>query len=307
MKVDAGRVVELRAFDRFYTDAVGALRSGLLDSAYNLTEARVLYELAQRGATSVADLRRDLDVDAGYLSRIVRRFEADGLLAVAVSTKDARRREVQLTAAGRKAFSELDRLSNRRAQRFLGDLADGEQARLLAAMQTIRDVLGGRSRAELVVLRAPRPGDIGWVIGTNATVYAEEFGWDVSYEALVTRIVSGYLDQHDPAREAAWIAEVDGAPVGCVFCVRYDDDTAQLRLLLVDPAARGLGIGARLVEECLRFARAASYHQIRLWTNSVLTDARRIYERAGFTLVSTEPHRSFGHDLVGQIWQRSLD
>ena len=302
----AERVAALRRFDRFYTDAVGALRSGLLDTPYNLTEARVLYELAQRGTASVADLRRDLDVDAGYLSRILRRFAADGLAETGVSARDGRRREVRLTAPGRRAFGELNRLSDRRARRFLGALAEADQDRLLGAMETIENVLKGRPRADLVVLRPPRPGDYGWVIRANAEVYADEFGWDGSYEALVRRIVSDYANNHDPRREAAWIAEVDGAPVGCVFCVRADDETAQLRLLLVDPSARGLGIGGRLVDECLRFARPAGYRRMRLWTNSVLADARRIYERAGFTLTSEEEHHSFGHDLVGQIWETDL-
>ena len=302
----AARVAALRRFDRFYTDAVGALRSGLLDTPYNLTEARVLYELAHRGTASVTDLRRVLDVDAGYLSRILRRFTADGLAETAVSTEDARRREVRLTAPGRKAFAELNRLSDRRARRFLGELAPSEQARLLSAMETVQSVLNGRSRADVVVLRPPRPGDYGWVIRANAEVYADEYGWDGTYEALVSRIVSDYANNHDPEREAAWIAEVDGAPVGCVFCVRYDDTTAQLRLLLVEPSARGLGLGRRLVDECLRFARNAGYRRMRLWTNSVLTDARRIYERAGFRLASEEAHHSFGHDLVGQIWETDL-
>ena len=302
----AERVAALRRFDRFYTDAVGALRSGLLDTPYNLTEARVLYELAHRGTASVTDLRRDLDVDAGYLSRILRRFTADGLAETAVSTEDARRREVRLTTQGRKAFGELNRLSDRRARRFLGELAPGDQVRLLSAMETVQSVLNGRSRADVVVLRPPRPGDYGWVIRANAEVYADEYGWDGSYEALVSRIVSDYANNHDPKREAAWIAEVDGAPVGCVFCVRHDDTTAQLRLRLVEPSARGLGLGRRLVDECLRFARNAGYRRMRLWTNSVLTDARRIYERAGFRLASEEAHHSFGHDLVGQIWETDL-
>jgi DNA-binding MarR family transcriptional regulator/GNAT superfamily N-acetyltransferase len=300
------RVAAVRRFDRLYTDVVGALRSGLLDSPYNLTEARVLYELAQRATSSAAELRRELDVDASYLGRILRRFGADGLIETTASTQDGRRRDVRLTERGQATFAELNRLSDERARRFLAALVEADQQRLLAAMETIQNVLGGRPRADLVVIRAPRPGDLGWVIRANAEVYAEEFGWDASYEALVTRIVSDYAADHDARREAAWIAEVDGQPVGCVFCVRYDDSTAQLRLLLVDPSARGLGLGRRLVEECLRFARLAGYTRMRLWTNNVLADARRIYERAGFTLSSAERHHSFGHDLVGQIWELDL-
>ncbi|ADP82275.1 bifunctional helix-turn-helix transcriptional regulator/GNAT family N-acetyltransferase [Pseudofrankia inefficax] len=302
----AARVAAVRRFDRFYTDAVGALRSGLLDSPYNLTEARVLYELAQRPTTSAAELRRELDVDASYLGRILRRFGADGLTETTASTQDGRRRDVRLTRHGHDTFAELNRLSDERAHRFLGALSEADQHRLLTAMEAIQNVLGGRPRADLVVIRAPRPGDLGWVIRANAEVYFEEFGWDASYEALVSRIVGDYAADHDPQREAAWIAEVDGEPVGCVFCVRFDASTAQLRLLLVDPSARGLGLGRRLVEECLRFARLAGYTRMRLWTNSVLADARRIYERAGFTLTSAEPHHSFGHDLVGQIWELDL-
>jgi DNA-binding MarR family transcriptional regulator/GNAT superfamily N-acetyltransferase len=299
-------VAAVRRFDRFYTDVVGALRSGLLDSPYNLTEARVLYELAQRPTTSAAELRRQLDVDASYLSRILRRFTADGLTRTTAAADDGRRRDIRLTTRGRETFAELNRRSDDRAHRFLDVLGESDRQRLLAAMETIQNVLGGHPRAALAVIRAPRPGDLGWVIRANAEVYAQEFGWDASYEALVSRIVSDYASGHDPARESAWIAEIDGEPVGCVLCVRHDDATAQLRLLLVEPSARGLGLGGRLIDECLRFARRAGYSRIRLWTNSVLTDARRGYERAGFTLVSSEPHRSFGHDLIGQIWELDL-
>jgi DNA-binding MarR family transcriptional regulator/GNAT superfamily N-acetyltransferase len=306
MTVAKERVAALRRFDRFYTDAVGALRSGLLDTPYNLTEARILYELAHRGTSAVAELRHDLDVDAGYLSRILRRFESDGLTALRVSDVDGRRREVALTATGRRAFAQLNRLSDRRANAFLGALSDTDQDRLLRAMETIQQVLGRRAQPDLVVLRAPRPGDLGWVVRANALVYADEYGWDESYEALVASIVGEYATNRDRGREAAWIAEVDGSAVGCVFCVRYGDETAQLRLLLVDPSARGLGIGTRLVDECLRFARAAKYRRMRLWTNSVLRDAIRIYERAGFVLTSSEKHHSFGQDLVGQVWEREL-
>ncbi|MBL7487761.1 GNAT family N-acetyltransferase, partial [Frankia sp. AgW1.1] len=215
-------------------------------------------------------------------------------------------RDIRLTARGRETFAELNRRSDDRAHRFLDVLGESDRQRLLAAMETIQNVLSGHPRAGLAVIRAPRPGDLGWVIRANAEVYAQEFGWDASYEALVSRIVSDYASGRDPARESAWIAEIDGEPVGCVLCVRHDDTTAQLRLLLVEPSARGLGLGGRLIDECLGFARRTGYDRIRLWTNSVLTDARRGYERAGFTLVSSEPHHSFGHDLIGQIWELDL-
>jgi DNA-binding MarR family transcriptional regulator/GNAT superfamily N-acetyltransferase len=300
------RVAAVRAFNRFYTEVIGVLGEGLLDTPYSLTEARVLFELAQEGATEAAALRRRLHLDGGYLSRILGRFEGRGLLVRTRSTVDGRRQVMRLTPQGRAAFALLDQRSAAAVDGLLAGLRDEEQRRLLAAMATIRGVLGGTSPAAGYVLRALRPGDLGWVVHRHGVLYAEEFGWDETFEALVARIVADYGEQHDALAEHAWIAEVDGESAGCVFCVRRDADTAQLRLLLVEPRARGLGIGARLVEECLRFARRAGYRHIMLWTNDVLAAARRIYERAGFTLVDEEPHHSFGHDLVGQHWARTL-
>jgi len=299
-------VATVRDFNRFYTNVIGVLRGGLLDTPYTLTEARVIFELAQRDAVEVAGLRRELDIDAGYLSRILSRFESDGLVSRERSGSDARRQVIRLTPAGRAAYAVLDQRSSAEITALLDQLAADQRQRLAGAMTTIREVLGGRARPRAYQLRPPRPGDLGWMIARNAAIYADEYGWDDNYEALVARIVADYIAGRDPRREAAWIAELDGAPVGCVFCVRRDDETAQLRLLLVEPAARGLGIGGRLVDECLAFAKQAGYRRIMLWTNDVLADARRIYERAGFVLRDEEPHHSFGHDLVGQTWWRDL-
>jgi len=247
-----------------------------------------------------------VDIDAGYLSRILGRFEDDGLISRQRSPADGRRQVIALTGAGRAAIAGLDAGSARQTRDLLAHVRDEDRRRLLEAMRVITEVLTQSRRPRGYLLRAPRPGDLGWVVQRNATVYAEEFGWDASYEALVARIVADYVDRMDPEAEAAWIAEVDGAPAGCVFCVREDSTTARLRLLLVEPWARGLGIGARLVEEVLRFARGAGYSAVTLWTNDVLADARRIYERAGFTLDDETPHHSFGQDLVGQNWSRRL-
>ncbi|HET9847114.1 MAG TPA: bifunctional helix-turn-helix transcriptional regulator/GNAT family N-acetyltransferase [Candidatus Dormibacteraeota bacterium] len=300
--LDGERVDALRAFTRFYTNIIGVLEEGLLKTPYSLTEARVIFELAQRTETEVADLRRSLDVDAGYLSRILSRFESDRLIAKDRSPADGRRSVITLTRTGRKVFELLNQRSAEENQRLISRLSDEDQRRLLGAMGVIRELLEGAPRSSAVVLRPFAPGDYGWVVQRHGVLYAEEYGWDETFEALVARIVADYVDHRDPRRENAWIAEVDGEPVGCIFCVKKTDPVAQLRLLLVDPRARGAGIGARLVDECMRFARRAGYAEMMLWTNDVLTSARRIYERAGFKLVEEERHHNFGHDLVGQNW-----
>jgi DNA-binding MarR family transcriptional regulator/GNAT superfamily N-acetyltransferase len=299
-------VPAVRAFNRFYTNRIGVLHSGLLDTAYSLTEARILFELAQSGAVEVTQLRRGLDIDPGYLSRILRRFEAVGLVVRQRSATDARRQVIRLTAQGAAAFNDLDTRSAAQIRDLLSGVGEADRRRLVGAMRTIQEILAESGRPASFLLRPLAPGDLGWVVQRHGALYAEEYGWDASFEALVARIVADYAQHHDPRRENAWIAEVDGQPVGCVFCVRRDDETAQLRLLLVEPGARGGGIGRRLVDECVRFATRAGYRTIVLWTNDVLVDARRIYERAGFELVSEEKHHSFGHDLVGQYWQRGL-
>lgn len=294
----------VREFNRFYTGAIGVLEEGLLHTPYTLTEARVIFELAQRDVTEVGDIRQALAIDAGYLSRILSRFQADGLVARARSEVDGRRQVVRLTEAGRAAYRLLDGRSAAQARALLARLTELDQRRLVEAMAGIRRAVEGAPRA--ASLRPLRAGDLGWVVHRHGVRYAEEYGWDQTFEALVARIVADYVDNHDPDRENGWIGDVDGVPAGCVFCVGKDQLTAQLRLLLVEPGFRGMGIGSRLVDECLRFARAAGYREMTLWTNDVLVDARRIYQRAGFRLIQEEPHHSFGHDLVGQQWSREL-
>jgi DNA-binding MarR family transcriptional regulator/GNAT superfamily N-acetyltransferase len=303
-------VDEVRAFNRFYTRLIGALDyEGHLDSPYNLAQARVLYELAHRPGVEAAGLRRELDLDAGYFSRLLADAERDGLLTRRPDPGDARRRLLELTDAGRSAAALLDARSTRAIRGLLGQLPESAQPRLLAALRTARELLdGAAAEPGELVLRPPLPGELGWVVQRNAVLYHAEYGWDESYEALVAGIVADYAAHRDPKREAGWIAELCGEPVGAVFCMRHreEPETAQLRLLLVEPHARGHGVGGRLVAECVRFARSAGYRDMALWTNDVLGAARRIYQRAGFRLVSSEPHHSFGHDLVGQYWRLTL-
>ncbi len=300
------RVNAVRAFSRFYTKRLGLLREGLLRSPYSLTQARVIFELARHGSMEVADLRSLLDIDAGYLSRILARFEKDGLAMQERSKTDGRRQVIELTRRGRAAFKLLDTRSTEQVQSLLSRLGDEQQRRLVGAMKSIEEIFEGSSGSEPYILRQPGPGELGWVVQRHGELYALEYGWDAGFEALVARIVADYVDHRDPRRENAWIAELGGESVGCVFCVRKDEKTAQLRLMLVDPRFRGMGIGSRLVEECIRFARQAGYAQMMLWTNDVLHAARRIYERAGFKLIEEERHRSFGRDLVGQNWLLAL-
>jgi DNA-binding MarR family transcriptional regulator/GNAT superfamily N-acetyltransferase len=302
--ISPGRISAVREFNRVYTNLIGLLHGSYLDSPYSLTEARVLFELAHGAECEISALRGSLDIDAGYLSRILARLESDGLITREKSAADARRRVITLTGPGRQAFAELDQRSAADIAGLLGRLTEPQQQQLTGAMGTIRDIVTAGPPAAFV-LRAPRPGDLGWVIGHNGALYAQEYGWDASYEALVARIVADYAGRDDPG-EAGWIAELDGSPVGCVFCMRKSASTAQLRLLLVEPRARGRGLGERLVAECLAFARRAGYTEIVLWTNDVLAAARRIYQRAGFELVDSDQHHSFGHDLVGQNWRLSL-
>jgi DNA-binding MarR family transcriptional regulator/ribosomal protein S18 acetylase RimI-like enzyme len=306
MADDVGAV---RHFNRFYTNVIGVLRGGLLDTPYTLTEARVIFELAQHGpgrGIDVASLRQELDIDAGYLSRILGHFSTDGLVKRERSDTDGRRQVIALTPAGRTAYATLDERSAADIRTMLDKLPAGHRHRLLDAMGTIREVLAEEPRPRAYRLRPPDPGDLGWVVSRHGALYAQEYGWDGSFEATVARIVADYAADPDPAGEACWIADVGGVPAGSVFCVRQDDATAKLRLLLVEPSARGLGIGAALVDECLRFARRSRYRRITLWTNDVLVAARRIYERAGFQLGESEPHFSFGRDLVGQTWWLDL-
>lgn len=298
------RVARVRAFNRLYTGVIGVLDEGLVGTDYSLSEARVLYELEQQGVTEVTELRRRLDMDAGYASRLLSRLEGRGLLTRERSETDARRQLVRLTEAGRAAQHSLEQRTITQIGELLGRFTDEDQHRLLNSMRAISTLVGEQAGDRTMVLRPPRPGDFGWVVQRHGALYAQEYRWDTSFEALVARIVADYVEKHDPARESVWIAELDGERAGCVFCVRGSDErTAKLRLLIVEPGARGHGLGNRLVAECIAFAKAHGYQAIELWTNSVLTAARGIYAKAGFELVASEPHHSFGHDLVGETWR----
>jgi DNA-binding MarR family transcriptional regulator/predicted N-acetyltransferase YhbS len=301
------RVDAVRRFNRLYTRRIGVLREGLLHSRYSLTEARVLFELANREEPTATDLSRELGLDPGYLSRTLARLEEQGLVARVRSERDGRRRLLSLTPDGEEAFSLLDSRSREEVAEMLGGLSEGDQRRLLEAMRTVESIFeDGLKFSEPFVLRAHEPGDMGWVVHRHGVLYAREYGWDESFEALVARIVADFIDGYDPAKERCWMAEMGGERVGCVFLVKASDVVAKLRLLLVEPEARGLGLGNRLVEECIRFARNRGYEKLTLWTNSVLDAALRIYEEHGFVLVDEEEHHSFGHDLVGQTWELAL-
>jgi DNA-binding MarR family transcriptional regulator/N-acetylglutamate synthase-like GNAT family acetyltransferase len=299
------RVAAVRRFSRAYTRIIGVLQEGMLDSRFTLAEARVLYELAERGVLTATELGRELELDAGYLSRILHRFEHDGLLVREPSETDRRQNMLSLTEAGRDAFAPLDARSREEVGALLARLPEPAQASLVTAMQRIAALLGA-SRPAPWLLRQHRPGDIGWVVARHGALYAEEYGLDARFEALVARVAGEFLAQHDPARERCWIAEHDGVNVGSVFLVRKSDQEAKLRLLLVEPAARGLGIGRRLVGECLGFARETGYHRVTLWTNEVLVAARAIYQQAGFRLLTSAPHRDFGPPMVGEDWELDL-
>jgi DNA-binding MarR family transcriptional regulator/GNAT superfamily N-acetyltransferase len=301
------RVEAVRRFNRLFTRRIGVLREGLLHSSYSLTEARVLFELANREELTASDLVRELGLDPGYMSRTLGRLERQGLVVKVRSETDGRRRILSLTAEGEEAFKVLDSRSREEVSEMLGGLSEGEQRRLLEAMLTIEGIFEkGLKFSEPFVLRPHEPGDMGWVVQRHGVLYAGEYGWDERFEALVARIVADFIDGFDPKKERCWIAEMGGERVGCVFVVKASDAVAKLRLLLVEPEARGLGLGTRLVEECIRFARNRGYEKLTLWTNSVLDAARHIYEEHGFVLVEEEEHNSFGHGLVGQNWELAL-
>jgi DNA-binding MarR family transcriptional regulator/GNAT superfamily N-acetyltransferase len=299
------RVAAVRRFGRFYTQSIQALREAYLDTRWTLAESRVLYELAAREGTTAAELGRDLGLDSGYLSRIVHRFEAEGLLAKVRSGEDGRAQVLRLTAQGRAAFAPLDARQDVLVTQMLAGLPDAAAVQLVEAMRRIETLLGGEP-TRAWVLRGLQPGDLGWVIARHGALYAQEYGWNQEFEILVARIIAEAMETFDPAREGAWIAERDGVPVGSVFLVRVDDETAKLRILLVEPSVRGLGIGGRLVEECTSFARRAGYRRITLWTHSILVAARRIYARAGYRIIESQPFRGFGQELTNEIWQLEL-
>ncbi len=298
------RIAAVRRFNRFYTRTIGVLQEHLLDSPFSLTEVRLLYELAHRDAPTASELGADLGLDAGYLSRTLREFERRGLITRTTSSSDARRSHVRLTKRGGAAFAPLDARSDDEVATMLRRLSAYEQRRLLDAMRAIESLLGERPpQTESYVLRPHQPGDMGWVVHRHGAVYAEEYGWDERFEALVAEIVAEFLRKFDRKRERCWIAEKDGEVVGSVFLVRKSKTVAKLRLLLVEPHARGLGIGKRLVDECVRFAKQAGYRKIVLWTQTELRAARHIYAAAGFRLVKQEKHRMFGPETTAEVWE----
>jgi DNA-binding MarR family transcriptional regulator/N-acetylglutamate synthase-like GNAT family acetyltransferase len=303
--VSEQRIAAVRRFNRFYTRQIGVLQEGLLQSPFSLTEARVLYELATRPGVTASELAADLGLDPGYLSRILRGFGARGLITRTRSKVDGRQSHLRLTEHGAAVFAPLDRASRGEVGALLARLSEPRQSDLLRAMGRIEAALGA-GVDPAYSLRPHRPGDMGWVVHRHGALYAEEYGWDERFEALVAGIVAQFVERYRPARERCWIAEQDGLIVGSVFLVEHSAEVAKLRLLLVEPWARGQGIGARLVQECERFARDAGYRTITLWTNSVLHAARHLYEKAGYLLVREEPHHSFGHDLVGETWELVL-
>ena len=301
------RVAAVRRFNRFYTRQIGLLEEGYLKSPFSLSEVRVLYELAHQERPTAAGLSRELGLDPGYLSRVLRGFEKRRLISRTRSEADGRQSHLGLTARGQAAFAPLERRSHQEIGEIVATLPAPEQIRLVEAMHVIESILGARPEQQApYILRPHQPGDMGWVVHRHGALYAQEYGWDERFEALVAEVVARFVHNFDQKRERCWIAEKDGEIVGSVFLVKRSKTVAQLRLLLVEPKARGLGVGARLVDECLRFARQAGYRRITLWTNSILRAARHIYEKAGFRLVHEEKHRSFGHDLVGETWEREL-
>ena len=307
MNRSADRVATVRAFNRLYTGVIGVLDEGPADAEYSLSEARVIFELAQQDQTQVTDLRKRLDLDAGYASRLLARLEGRGLLTRERSDEDARHQIVRLTENCRKAFAVLDERSVGRIGTLLGRFGDDEQRRLLGAMDTITSLVGERAADPTLVLRPPRPGDFGWVVHRHGALYSREYGWDERFEALVARVVAEYVDRRGDPRQAGWIAELDGERVGSIFCMPAEDGvTAKLRMLLLETAARGRGVGKRLVTECVEFARAAGYPAMELWTVSLLEAARAIYRKAGFQLVSEETITGFGYELTGQTWRLEL-
>jgi len=304
------QIETLRGFNRFYTRRIGALEEGLLKSPFTLTQARVLFELGTGKNATAGEISDTLGLDLGYLSRIVQDFASRRLISRRKSSDDGRRILLSLTAKGRKAFQNLDQSSRSEVSAILAELPPATRDRLLASLQDVQRMLSDRKAeaANEVVIRTYRVGDIGWAIERHAQLYAEEYRWNEEFEALVASLFARFANEHDPAKERFWVAELEGERVGCVFVVRNEDDpsVAQLRCLLVDPRGRGLGVGKRLVAECVAFARSAGYPKMMLWTNDVLVAARHIYEAAGFALAKEEPHHSFGHDLVGQIWTLNL-
>jgi DNA-binding MarR family transcriptional regulator/GNAT superfamily N-acetyltransferase len=303
------RIAAVRSFNRFYTRQIGVLRKNFLDSPYTLGEARVLYEIGRRPLPTASDVGRALDLDAGYLSRVLRNFEKSGLIARTASAQDARRSYLALTMRGKKVMASLNSRSQRDVSDMLGKLEAPDQSRLMAAMHTIETLLGGEHEEVQqpgYTLRAPRTGDFGWVVRRHAELYEQEYQWKDPFEGVCAQIAAEFLNKFDPKYERCWIAEMNGENVGCVMLARESPTVARLRLLLVDPKARGLGLGARLTDECIHFARSAGYEKITLWTHSILTAARHIYAKAGFKLIRSEERVSFGQPVVSEDWEMEL-
>lgn len=300
------RIAAVRQFNRFYTRRIGVLQGGLLISPYSLTEVRVLTELAHRDKPAATELGGELGLDAGYLSRILRRFRKDGLIASAGSTDDARRMHLWLTARGRRTFASLERRSNEEVAGMLGRLPKASQRKVIQAMRSVEALLGNAPSPPVFTLRTHRPGDMGWVISAHGALYAKEFGWSEAFEALVAEIAVQFIREFDAAKERCWIAERDGEPVGSIFLVQQSRTVAKLRLLIIEPKARGYGLGKRLVDTCIDHARTLGYRKLTLWTQSTLLTARHLYKEAGFKLTKTEPHCSFGVQLVGESWELKL-
>jgi DNA-binding MarR family transcriptional regulator/N-acetylglutamate synthase-like GNAT family acetyltransferase len=307
MRAPASDVATIRAFNRFYTLKIGVLREGLVDSEFSLTEVRVLYELAHRHGITASGLAGELELDAGYLSRILKRFESRGYLVRRTGETDARQRTLALTRRGGRAFATLDQRSSKAMARLVQPLSTTRRQSLVDAMATIETTLDSETTARAPVsLRRHRPGDMGWVVQRHGELYAHEYGWNEDFEALVAQIAAEFIQNLDPARERCWIVERNGRRIGSVFVVRKTAKVAKLRLLLVEPDARGIGLGRRLVDECIRFARRVGYRKLVLWTQSNLDAAHHVYAAAGFKLTDTQRHRSFGHDLVAETWELAL-
>ena len=303
----SGPAAAVRSFNRFYTQQIGVRGEALLRSPFSLTEARVMFELAERPGRTAAALCKQLDLDAGYLSRILGSFRKRGLVVRTRSAEDGREDLLSLSPRGRRTFAVLDARSEAQAGAMLERVPAARRDGLLAAMRQIEGLLGGRENREgPFVLRQEQPGDLGWIVQRHGALYAQEYGYDEQFEALVAEIVADFGNRHDPKRERCWIAERAGENVGSILMVRKSQAVAKLRLLLVEPSGRGLGIGGALVSECVRFARAAGYRKLTLWTQSELRAARRLYEQAGFERVAEKPHHSFGRDLVGETWELAL-
>ncbi|TFV69644.1 GNAT family N-acetyltransferase [Bradyrhizobium frederickii] len=300
-------IAAVRAFNRFYTRKLGVLDQHLGKSPFSLSEARVLYELAQRDDLAAKEIGTELGLDPGYLSRIVQSFDEKGLITRRPLPADRRQYQLSLTAKGRQAFTRLNLSSQNEVAAMLAQLSASDASRLTQAMATIESVLEQRrTQPAAFMLRSHRVGDMGWVISRQGAAYAADYNWDISYEALVADICAQFIRNYDAAREHCWIAEVGGEPVGSVFLVKATDEIAKLRLLQVEKKARGLGVGRALVEQCIQGARERGYSRMTLWTQSILVAARGIYKSAGFKLVATEPHHSFGQDLIGETWERDL-